>query len=182
MRTIHQHRYTTSLTQFHNRLEQRHYRQWRKNMIDDCEPRAACEGARKSIDKRGFIRQRPRHTRFNHHEVMSLGKMMLAISLERAAYWDVREESVSANYPVGTPPVHLPDGADQRMLANLASEILGRPVSFRASMLKADSIPPPIAATAKPVAGPSNVVNLGTLPANPEIADFMKFFPGARIE
>ncbi len=117
--------------------------------------------------------------------VEAMGKMMLGVNLERAVSWEVRDDSVSANYPPGTVGVHLPDGADQRMLANVASEILGRPVSFRASILKADAVQPPPApkpAAAAASSSTGSLVNLGTVPQNPEVADFLKFFPGARIE
>ncbi len=113
--------------------------------------------------------------------VEAMNKTMLAIHLERAI-WDVRDDSVTAGYPAGTSAVNMPGQEEQRLLASLSSEILGRPVSFRVTLLNAEEAAKAAAAAtpAKPPSGALN--NLGALADNPEIADFMRFFPGAKIE
>ena len=113
--------------------------------------------------------------------VEASNKAMLGISLERAVSWDVREDNVSANYPAGTMPVNMPDGNDQRLLANMASEILGRPVSFRASLLRPDA-PIPAAASDTAVAAPPALTNIGPVSQHPELSDFLRHFPGAKVE
>jgi hypothetical protein len=45
--------------------------------------------------------------------------------------------------------------------------------------LKADTIPPAPVAKA---AAASNLTDIGPLDSHPELSDFMKHFPGARIE
>jgi DNA polymerase III subunit gamma/tau len=131
--------------------------------------------------------------------VEAANKMMLSVNLERAVSWDVRADSVTAFYPPGTSMVNLPSGDDQRMLGNMASEILGRPVTFRASLLRENAAPPATAAPAQPAAKPpasapassstsspassgGSLQNIGALADHPEIADFVRFFPGAKIE
>ena len=52
---------------------------------------------------------------------------------------------------------------DQRLLAKVATEILGRPVSFRASTTKAGPVSP-------------------SLRENPEVAEYLRLFPGRVIE
>ncbi len=115
--------------------------------------------------------------------VEALNKNMLAIHLERAASWDVRTDSVTAIYPAGTSAVNMPTADDHRMLGTVASEILGRVVSFRA-ILQRDGAPAVVAAPhAKPPAQATGALkDIGTLAENPEIADFVRFFPGAKIE
>jgi DNA polymerase III subunit gamma/tau len=119
--------------------------------------------------------------------VEEMNKGMLAIHLERAAGWDVRADSVTAIYTAGTSAVNLPTAEDQRMLGPVASEILGRTVSFRAILQREDGPPMVATAHAKPPAQASGLqasalTNIGTLAENPEIADFVRFFPGAKIE
>jgi len=113
---------------------------------------------------------------------------MLAIHLERAVSWDVRAASVTASYPTGTSEVNMPNGEDHRLLGNLASEILGRAVTFRATLLREDAAAvgsgpaqpkPPAQATGSQAGA---LRNIGTLADHPEIADFVRFFPGAKIE
>jgi DNA polymerase-3 subunit gamma/tau len=115
--------------------------------------------------------------------VEAANKNMLAIHLERVAAWDIRADSVTANYPANTNAVNMPSGDDHRLLSTLASEILGRPVTFRASLLR-EGAPTPAPAAKPPAQAPTSgsLTNIGTLAENPEIADFVRFFPGAKIE
>jgi hypothetical protein len=89
--------------------------------------------------------------------VEAVNKGMLAIHLERAESWDVGEDCVTANYPYGTSTVNLPTGEDQRLLDSLASEILGRPVTFQAWL-------PP---RARPCAGPPEAEPAPAIPLAP---------------
>jgi hypothetical protein len=125
--------------------------------------------------------------------VEALNKNMLAIHLERAVSWDVRADSVTASYPTGTSAVNMPNVEDLRLLGNLASEILGRAVTFRASLLREDAAvaaapqqasakPPAQASVSQAGSPPGALTNIGLLADNPEIADFVRFFPGATIE
>jgi hypothetical protein len=133
--------------------------------------------------------------------VEAQNKNMLGIHLERAVSWDLRAESVIAGYPAGTTAVNMPSGDDLRLLSGLASEVLGRAVTFRATLLQNDAAvaAAPQQAHAKPPATsrrssppdspaqaagaqPGTMINIGTLADNPEIADFVRFFPGAKIE
>jgi DNA polymerase-3 subunit gamma/tau len=117
-------------------------------------------------------------------------KNMLAIHLERAVSWDVRADSVTAIYPTETNAVNMPSAEDHRLLGTLASEILGRAVTFRATLQREGEVAPQ-PAQAKPPAQASAsqagsqtgaLTNIGTLAEHPEIADFVRFFPGAKIE
>jgi len=121
--------------------------------------------------------------------VEALNKNMLAIHLEHAVSWDVRAESVTASYPTGTSAVNMPNGEDHRLLGDLASEILGRTVTFRATLLREDAAAAGSAAAAQPKppaqatgSQAGALTNIGALADHPEIADFVRFFPGAKIE
>jgi DNA polymerase-3 subunit gamma/tau len=114
--------------------------------------------------------------------VEAMNKNMLAIHLERAVAWDLRTDSVTAIYPTNTSAVNMPTPEDQRMLGPVASEILGRTVSLRAMVQREGAAPVGVAPQARPAQAAGSMINMGTLAENPEIADWMRFFPGAKIE
>jgi len=122
---------------------------------------------------------RPKQPAEFESQILAKVNGMLEIKIERVVSWELQEDSVTAFYPSGTAAVNMPSSDEHRTLANLSSEILGKPVSFRASLLMADAIPTPPAAKA---ATASNVTEIGPLSGLPELADFMKHFPGARVE
>jgi DNA polymerase-3 subunit gamma/tau len=108
--------------------------------------------------------------------VESAGRMMLGIQLEKAVTWEVAQDSVVAGFPQDG-GVHLPGADDQRWLANLATEILGRPVQFRASVLKADA-----AAATAGSRRPATPAASGAGAYPEEVDEFLRRFPGSAIE
>lgn len=129
---------------------------------------------------------RPKEPAEFQSQIMAKVNGMLEIKIERVIAWELADDSVTAYYPAGTASVNMPSSEEHRTLANLSSEILGKPVSFRASSMKADAQPPAgtvRTATATASAGPApNLTEVGALGDLPELADYLRHFPGARVE
>jgi len=104
---------------------------------------------------------------------------MLAVVLEKAVSWQVTENSVSAGFPTQGGSARLPSADDQRLLAQLAGEILGRAVTFRVTQVDAA---PAEAAPARPAAAAAAASSGVTIMGHPEVAEFLRQFPGATVE
>ncbi len=123
--------------------------------------------------------------------VEALSRPMLAVCLEKAVSWEVTEGTVCASFAGARGGVHLPSPEDQRLLAKISTELLGRPVSFRAttvaenaaSAAAASRAEPPGAATAgDSEGGPAAHAPVSERIRNhPEVAEFLRLFPGAIV-
>jgi DNA polymerase-3 subunit gamma/tau len=103
------------------------------------------------------------------------GRTMTAVILERAVNCEVVDDTVIASFPAQG-NAHLPKPDDQKLLAQLATEILGRAVTFRAVLVDQASA---AAASPAPAAAPPAS---GGIMNHPEVGEFLRQFPGAVVE
>ncbi len=104
--------------------------------------------------------------------VEALPRKMLAVSLEKAVRWELTEEAVCVAFQGR---VHLPAPEDQRLLAQISAELLGRPIAFRATTIAED------APAGFPASSPQPPTPNPQLPEHPELAEFLRLFPGTIV-
>jgi len=109
------------------------------------------------------------------------GRTLLAVRLEKAVSWEVTQDSVNIGFPVQGSNAHLPGADEQKLLAQLASEILGRTVSVRFLQVNEQAAVAPIRPAAAAVAT-AGAQSGSSMMSHPEVAEFLRQFPGATVE
>ncbi len=107
------------------------------------------------------------------------GRKLLAVRLEKAVSWEVTRDSVNIGFPMQSNNAHLPGADEQKLLAQLAGEILGRAVSVRFIQVNEPAAAAPIRpAPAAAASAPSG----SSIMSHPEVTEFLRQFPGATME
>ncbi len=108
-----------------------------------------------------------------------LSKKMLAVNLEQASSWRVSEQEVLACFPRENGARHVISRQDEMLVRQLCSELLGRPVTFRAAL--EDEVPSPARSGTARDDVESEKLSVASIPSerireDPQVAEFIRLF------